>query len=77
MRFNLKRRNDTKNKTTPKKSITSKNQQNYVNIEPNIDKTEINDLSDDKVKFLGQNPLHPTQRLSRLVREKIKKRRLN
>lgn len=42
----------------------------YVNIQHNIDTTEINDLSDDEVKCLMKNPLHPSQRLSRPVREK-------
>ena len=71
--FNLKRKNGTENKTTHKKCITLKNQQNYANIQHNIDTTEINDLSDNEVKFLGENPLHLSQRLSRLVREKSKK----
>ena len=71
--FNLKRKNSKENKTTHKKYITSENQQNYVNIQHNIDTTEINDLSDNEVKFLGENPLHPSQRLSKLVREKSKK----
>ena len=50
--FNLKGKNDTDNKTIPKKHITLKNQQNYVNIQCNIDTTEINDLSDDEATFL-------------------------
>lgn len=42
----------------------------YVNIQHNIDTTEINDLSDDEVKCLMKNLLHPSQRLSTPVREK-------
>ena len=38
----------------------------------NIDTTEINDLSVNEVKFLETNPLHPSQRLSRLARKKNK-----
>ena len=46
--FNLKRKIDTENQVNPKKYITSKNQQNYINIQCNIDTTKINDLSEIK-----------------------------
>ena len=34
--------------------------------------TGINDLSDDEVKCLSKNPLHPRQKLRRLVKGKMR-----
>lgn len=47
------------------------NNENDVNIQYNIDTTEINDLSDNEIKILSKNPLHPRQRLRRVVNQKI------
>ena len=46
--FNLKRKIDAAKEVDPRKYITSKNQQNYVNI---IDTTEINALPDNEFTF--------------------------
>ena len=61
---------DTENQVDPKKCINLTNEQNYFIIPCNIQITEINNFCGKKVKFLGKNCLHPTQRLSRLVRKK-------
>ena len=49
--FNLKRKIDAAKEVDPRKYITSKNQQNYVNI---IDTTEINALTDGEFTFSGK-----------------------